>query len=827
MKAKCLSTLLVFLFLSASPLWAGLEPVSLQLQWLHQFQFAGYYVAQEQGFYQAAGLEVTLREYRPNLDVVEEVLAHRAQFGTGKSSLALNRLQGDAVILLGAIFQQAPEILIATRPDIRAPQDLAGKRVMMTPDQSTATCLLSMLISQGVSLDNLQVQPHSSNLADLIEGRTDAMACYLSNEPYQLEQAGIPYQIFNPADYGFSSYGDLLFTSEEQIRNHPQQTRAFYEASLKGWQWAFDHIEETAQLILHRYHPAGKTLAGLIFEGQVLKKMAFSHHARLGTIHRKKIDRMMELYRLSGLVRGNHLSLEGAIDPLGFNRQEIEIGVLAVRDTEKARQRWVSLANYLNAELDEVHCTIIPGSYEQLTRLIDENTIDFLLVNPVLYLAYENQYGLSRIATLLNRGWNGKQAIDRYGSVLFTTAQNPVELTPEALAGQRLAAVDPRSLGGWLIALETLQENGIRLRDMKVSFLGSQDAVVQAVLQGTADIGVVRTGIIEQLEAEDSLDGNALHIVHEQQQPDFPYRVSTKLYPEWSFAKLKHVPVETANLLASALLGLTGHLEDKETEDLDGWTVPIDYSEVHRLLKKQHLPPYDQVNYTLSEFVERYALWVYSGLTLLTILLLHGLYSNRLNKHLADEVRKHTKQLRSANKNLQQQARTDALTGLHNRRYFMEFAQQYISLAQRNETPLQLLSLDIDHFKQVNDQFGHQVGDEILIRFARTLEPLLRSSDLMARIGGEEFVVCLQNTTPEGAVVFAEKVLAAIRAMTYYTREGATVTITVSIGIAALRPGQDLSALLRRSDRALYRAKDGGRDQFVQDESDGNPATAL
>jgi len=137
---------------------------------------------------------------------------------------------------------------------------------------------------------------------------------------------------------------------------------------------------------------------------------------------------------------------------------------------------------------------------------------------------------------------------------------------------------------------------------------------------------------------------------------------------------------------------------------------------------------------------------------------------------------------------------------------------------------MQLLSLDLDHFKQINDRYGHQVGDEILKLFARTLVPLLRSTDLLARTGGEEFVICLQNTTREGAIVFARKILETMRELSYQTTDQQAVTFTVSIGIASLTPSENLGDVLRRSDHALYRAKENGRDQYVVADNDTLPS---
>nr|WP_320114881.1 diguanylate cyclase [uncultured Desulfuromonas sp.] len=815
MIAKCLCFFFIFILSMAPPLCAETEQVSVQLQWLHQFQFAGFYVAEEQGFYHDAGLDVTMKPYTPGLNVVEEVVQRRAEFGTGKSSLILDRLHGNPVVILGAIFQQSPEILITTRPDIKTPADLAGKKIMITQDQANATSLLSMLMSQGVNLNELHLQPHSSRLQDLISGKTDAMASYLSNEPYQLDQLKIPYRVFNPADYGFSSYGDLLFTSEEQITHHPQRTRAFYSATIKGWQWAFDHIEETAQLIYTRYNTQDKTLDSLIYEGMVLKRLAMGVDKKIGQVNREKLNRTLELYRLTGQINGDTDSLDKAIDPFGFNKSELKIGILAHRGDQQALHRWAPLLDYLNATLEDIHTTLVPIPFDDIPQSVRTQSIDCLIVNPILYVQLENQYGLSRIASLLNRQEDNHSATDQYGGVIFTARNNPLNLSPDMFDGKTVAAVNRNSFGGWLMALETFEENNLSVEGIDLKFLSSHDAVVSAVLNGQADIGIIRTGILEHLQHIGRIQPDDFFIVHEQKYRGFPYRVSTKLYPEWSMAKLRHVPIDTANQLASALLGLSRSSEKTNRAIRHGWTVPIDYSSVHTLLKKLRFPPYDEANLDVKQFIQHYALWFYGILAFLTVLILHAIYSNRHNKHLEREVRRRTRALRKANSNLTRLARTDPLTGLNNRRYFMEFAQQYISLAHRNGTDMQLLSLDLDHFKQINDHYGHEVGDKILKLFATTLVPLLRSTDLLARTGGEEFVICLQNTTQEGAQVFARKILETIRELRYRTAHAESVTVTVSIGIASLTDGENLEDVLRRSDHALYQAKENGRDQYV------------
>ena len=403
-----------------------------------------------------------------------------------------------------------------------------------------------------------------------------------------------------------------LFTpvknSSKTIRN---AHALFYTATIQGWQWAFDHIEETAHLINTHYNTQNKSVASLIYEGRVLKHLAYSSTTRLGVLQRSRIDQTLELYRLLGLTNGDSSRLDNGIDPLGFNKKELKIGILAHRNATKTLQRWSPLSTYLNRALGDFHTTVVPIPYDEVAAAIAQRHIDFIFVNPALYLELQNRYGLSRLATLLNRF--GNDTTDQYGSVLFSLKNVPIQIEEKMLHNRKLAAVDPTSLGGWLIALETLQQHDVNLEGMEISFLSSHDAVVQAVQSKKADIGIVRTGILERMAQEGTAQLSDFHIIHEQHIKGFPFRVSTVLYPEWSMAKLKHVPVETANQLASALLGMSRNIDEKTDMPQEGWTVPIDYSSVHKLLKTFNLPPYEIKQLPLRQIIKHYSAWVYAS----------------------------------------------------------------------------------------------------------------------------------------------------------------------------------------------------------------------
>lgn len=157
-------------------------------------------------------------------------------------------------------------------------------------------------------------------------------------------------------------------------------------------------------------------------------------------------------------------------------------------------------------------------------------------------------------------------------------------------------------------------------------------------------------------------------------------------------------------------------------------------------------------------------------------------------------------------------ATTDSLTGLPNRHAFLERAEQARLASQRQRQPLALLMIDIDHFKQLNDRWGHACGDQALAVFARTASEVMREHETIGRLGGEEFAMILPGADLHGAMQAAERLRLAIRLAPVVT-SGPSVTMTVSIGVVVLDPNEDLSAALARADRALYAAKRDGRDR--------------
>jgi two-component system cell cycle response regulator len=165
-------------------------------------------------------------------------------------------------------------------------------------------------------------------------------------------------------------------------------------------------------------------------------------------------------------------------------------------------------------------------------------------------------------------------------------------------------------------------------------------------------------------------------------------------------------------------------------------------------------------------------------------------------------------------------ATTDALTGVFNRRYLDAQLETLVKDADQNHKPLTIAFCDIDRFKNLNDTYGHGAGDEVLIEFAARIRRNLRNFDLLARMGGEEFIVVMPDTGPEIALKVAERLRSKIAGESFPVQGMDPLSITMSVGLATLRPGESDSApLIKRADEAMYRAKQGGRNKVVADET--------
>jgi diguanylate cyclase (GGDEF)-like protein len=183
---------------------------------------------------------------------------------------------------------------------------------------------------------------------------------------------------------------------------------------------------------------------------------------------------------------------------------------------------------------------------------------------------------------------------------------------------------------------------------------------------------------------------------------------------------------------------------------------------------------------------------------------------------MAETLQRRDLELKKAMQELQEQAITDPLTGLHNTRYLRELLPREMLRAKRKDNPLAAIMIDVDHFKRVNDSLGHEAGDEVLKELGALFKKSIRGSDIACRYGGEEFAIILADATSEGARRKAEDIRAAVKGLELHHGGKPIGGLTVSLGVALFPYHADqATTLLRKADEALYQAKDTGRDRVV------------
>lgn len=186
-------------------------------------------------------------------------------------------------------------------------------------------------------------------------------------------------------------------------------------------------------------------------------------------------------------------------------------------------------------------------------------------------------------------------------------------------------------------------------------------------------------------------------------------------------------------------------------------------------------------------------------------------------KELKDELEEKNKQLEIINKKLEELSITDTLTGIYNRRYFLERLNSEFARSKRYNICISLLMLDLDHFKQINDTYGHQKGDDVLQKVAEILKRNCRVHDIVARFGGEEFIMLLCQTDPEGAFIAAERTRKDIEDHQFAQRGEPSFKVTTSIGVSSCPDIRinNINDLIRAADVSLYEAKKQGRNRVV------------
>ncbi|MCJ7615629.1 MAG: PhnD/SsuA/transferrin family substrate-binding protein, partial [Desulfobacterales bacterium] len=291
----------------------------------------------------------------------------------------------------------------------------------------------------------------------------------------------------------------------------------------------------------------------------------------------------------------------------------VKIGVLAKRGAERCLDEWTPTADYLTDNIPGMTFEIIPLDHKQIYTSVENAEVDFVIPNSSIYVELEHKSGINRIATLMNRCIGGYYS--KYWGVIFCKKSRSDMRRVSDLKNKTFMAVEESSFGGWRMAWRELKECGINpYKDFKEFRFGkTHDAVIYAVRDGKVDAGTARADTFERMRFEGKIDINDFYVFHQHsgEEVDLPFRHSTRGYPEWPFAQVKHTSDELAKKVAVALLQMPENSFAAIAANCGGWTIPLNYQPVHECLKELKVGPYkDLGKITLSDVFRKYWYWL-------------------------------------------------------------------------------------------------------------------------------------------------------------------------------------------------------------------------
>ena len=722
------------------------ERITLYLDWINQFQFAGYYMAKEKGYYDKLGIDLEIVEYSNNHNVVNKVIENSSNYGIGKSSLIIDKFEGKNVILLSSFFQNSPLVLITLKSsNIKTPKDLINKKVMITQDAKDAIAIKAMIVSQGMKMDELNIQDHSFDINDLINGKTDAMACYLSNEPLKLKEKNIKYNIINPYDFGFDFYEGILFTSQKELNENPIRVQNFNQASIQGWEYAFNNIEESAKVIYEKYNSQNKTLKELIYEGNSLKKLSKIDENLLGNIDYQIIEEIKRFYTLLGLNSNNKLfDTKDVI----FNKNDV-----LINEEEKKYLEDNSFALL-------VQNNKIPFSFKTTNELVGAELDFWDLISKKLSKSFN-------IEEIIQTEFINIFSDSIKGKFIYSFEESPsdkhVYSDPIIKIPVSIATKNNVNFINDLSSLKNIKI-GI-LKDLKLIDLLKNDypniefEEINSIKQGINKLKADEIfGLIDNFYTLSHSITSELKINN-----SLKYEIGMRLEVEKKNEKFIHLINKIANTLTQ-----------KEKNDI---------------LNSYQLISYQQ-NFDISYLIQ----YIIPLIILLIILIF-------LNFKLKKEV----KVRKETEIKLSKFANKDSLTNIYNRRKIEELCENEIKRSERYNYNLSLIFFDLNDFKLINDLTGHHKGDDVLIKIADTVSQNIRSSDYFGRWGGDEFLIVLPHTD----LVQAEKIIkvleSKINQIDFDLKKD--LILTCSFGLCQYEVNDTLDSLLKKADASMYAVK--------------------
>ncbi len=865
---------------------APTETVSLQLKWLHSFQFAGYYAAKEKGFYAEEQLDVTLRERTPGINNIEQVLNGESQYGVADTGLLEHRLTGKPVVVLASIFQHNPLVYFTLKKSgIVSPYELKGKRVM--EDGYNNAPLRAMLYETGVATDEFIHLDDSFNPDDLINGKTDVQIGYLTDQVDYFKKKGVDINIIDPRSYGIDFLSDNLFTTEQEISQHPDRVQRFLRASLKGWDYALKHQEELIQLILNKYNADHRLSAEhLHFEAQETVKMIAPEAVPIGHSDIKRFQRIADTYQQLGLITSTE-RLDGFIygqassDTLHFTPAEtawlkahpvIRVGI----DRDFAPYEWIdSNGKYVGLSADYlaqvgqrlgVKLDILKTqSWAQTLEMAQRGELDMLvnanktperehyllfteayLQTPAIIISDNNSGFISTLERLA-----GKRVTVEKGYFMGELLKHDhpeIQLVPANNVHEALTLLSRNKadayVGDAASANYTIKQEGM----LNLSFSGNtpyKSSHRMAVIKANPELASLLDKVLGSMSAteKNAIQNRWMSLKHEtgvKTETVLLYAAAAllllSLIAFWNMRLRREISyrkkVEQDQRMAASVFASAQEcilICDAQRAIIDtnpAFTRITGYSHNQALgqqpdeMLKSGL--HDALFYkTIWNTVAEQGYWsgeVWSrkqgGELFAEWLTMAAVADKRGEITHYISTSSDITQLKEHERKLERIAHYDPLTGVPNRILLADRMHLAFAQTRRDHCLMAVGYLDLDGFKPVNDKFGHEAGDQLLIEIARRIQHTLREADTLARLGGDEFVFLLLGLERvEDCETTLHRLLEVISKPVMLKDQA--ISVSASIGISIFpEDNTDPDTLLRHADQAMYQAKQSGKNCF-------------